>query len=223
MTLVELLSVISIIAVMAAILFPVFARAREGARKHSCLGNLVNISLALHLYAEDHAGLLPPTDDDLSPLFGRYVRDERVFMCPSSDPYSIPMGAPANPDLLPPPRTGARPGTAGASGTGTGSGETAEKPEERTQPPLTTNYYYRAGHRPNESPSVPVITDQAPHHNERANVMYSDGHAKTLPEQVWRELGFTPLEELLEPPPAEGDAGTGAPGMGAPGAPGGGG
>jgi len=235
MTLVELLSVISIIAIMAAILFPVFARAREGARKHSCLGNLVNISLALHLYAEDHAGLFPPTDDDLAPLFGRYLRDELVFMCPSSNRYDIPMGAPANPDLLPapgagmgpmgmgPPGMGAPPGMPGAPGMGTAPQEPAEEPEGETKAPIMTNYYYRAGHRSNESPSVPVVTDQAPHHNGRANVMYSDAHAKSLPEEAWRQLGFTPLEELLQPPPVGGDPGPEGLGMGAPGPPAGGG
>ena len=121
---------------------------------------------------------------------------------------------------------GPSPGMPGAPGAGmgaVGAGQPKEESEEGPRAPITTNYYYRAGHRPNEAPSVPIVTDQALHHNERANVLYSDGHAKSLPEQVWRELGFTPLEELLQPPPAEEDADMEGLETGAPGPPGGGG
>jgi len=52
-TLIELLVVIAIIAILAAILFPVFARAREKARQSSCLSNCKQIALALLQYAQD--------------------------------------------------------------------------------------------------------------------------------------------------------------------------
>src|SRR5688500_9143161 len=58
-TLVELLVVIAIIAILAAILFPVFAQAREKARAAACLSNLKQLGLATAMYAQDHDELLP--------------------------------------------------------------------------------------------------------------------------------------------------------------------
>ena len=53
-TLIELLVVIAIIAILAAILFPVFARAREKARQTSCLSNVKQITLGIRMYAMDY-------------------------------------------------------------------------------------------------------------------------------------------------------------------------
>jgi len=63
-TLIELLVVIAIIAILAAILFPVFARAREAARKATCISNCKQLVLACLMYASDYDEVLPAATND---------------------------------------------------------------------------------------------------------------------------------------------------------------
>lgn len=82
-TLTEVTVVVTIIAILAAILFPVFGRAREAAHKTSCASNLYQIGTALQLYARDFDGRFPPTDHDLRPVTQGYLNDPRVLRCPN--------------------------------------------------------------------------------------------------------------------------------------------
>jgi prepilin-type N-terminal cleavage/methylation domain-containing protein len=78
-TLIELLVVIAIIALLAALLFPVLRASRAKARETTCGSQMRQIGLALQMYRDD-CGELPP---HLSSLFPAYVRDARLFVCPS--------------------------------------------------------------------------------------------------------------------------------------------
>src|SRR5476649_1368440 len=66
-TLIELLVVIAIIAILAAILFPVFAQAREQARKTTCISNLKQLSLAYLMYVQDYDEIFPRRDNGDGP------------------------------------------------------------------------------------------------------------------------------------------------------------
>jgi len=107
-TLIELLVVIAIIAILAAILFPVFAQAREAARKTQCLSNVKQIATAYMMYLQDYDETFPPhvterTAPSGTPdtLIGRapftyktklapYVRNEGLFKCPSAPAWPTP-------------------------------------------------------------------------------------------------------------------------------------
>ncbi len=78
-TLIELLVVIAIIAILAAILFPVFAKAREKARQTSCLNNLKQIATAALIYAQEHDEMFPTSDT----FWGSVNLDRGVLKCPT--------------------------------------------------------------------------------------------------------------------------------------------
>ena len=93
-TLIELLVVIAIIAILAAILFPVFARARENARKSTCQSNLKQLGTAIQMYLQDYdevfSGRAQPTTYPVPAnavwwptLYEPYLKNTGVLRCPS--------------------------------------------------------------------------------------------------------------------------------------------
>jgi prepilin-type N-terminal cleavage/methylation domain-containing protein/prepilin-type processing-associated H-X9-DG protein len=119
-TLIELLVVIAIIAVLAAILFPVFAQAREKARQSSCLSNMKQMGTAFAMYLSDYDSIYPTCDNDKAKITGvppepetpeadgpperdwhivlqPYVKNFAIWRCPS-DASKAPAD-PKNPNL----------------------------------------------------------------------------------------------------------------------------
>jgi prepilin-type N-terminal cleavage/methylation domain-containing protein/prepilin-type processing-associated H-X9-DG protein len=95
-TLIELLVVIAIIAILAAILFPVFAQARDKARQVGCLSNMKQVGIGLTMYAQDYDETLPLANDRVEnfalptarPNFlGSlipYIKSKPIFNCPAT-------------------------------------------------------------------------------------------------------------------------------------------
>ncbi len=97
-TLIELLVVIAIIAILAAILFPVFARARAKARQATCASNLKQLGTAMIMYAQDYDGSIAmwgyggsDADDDVSTgaytwdtVLMPYMKNQQILICPDN-------------------------------------------------------------------------------------------------------------------------------------------
>ena len=96
-TLIELLVVIAIIAILAAILFPVFARAREKARQSSCLNNMKQLNLAVLQYIQDYDEVLPNyynfrTGKYWYQMAWPYMMNSQILVCPSRTERTIGYG-----------------------------------------------------------------------------------------------------------------------------------
>ena len=173
-TLIELLVVIAIIAILAAILFPVFAKAREKARQTSCLSNQKQILLAHLSYVQDcdesfvfNCRLLPA--DGGGYWWNRtmaYVKNTQLFYCPSTRAMTIGYARMAG---------GAYNGTPWSLGNITNPAGTLLIGDSQR-----ANAIYPGWYGNGSRPDVHCELRQA--HNDGANVGYVDGHAKWIRE-----------------------------------------
>jgi prepilin-type N-terminal cleavage/methylation domain-containing protein len=109
-TLIELLTVIAIISLLAAILFPVFARARENARRVSCLSNMKQLGLGMMQYAQDYderyyGGTRVTSPSALVPFLAGvgwagpiypYVKNNQIYKCPDDTNTGSGMDTPVS-------------------------------------------------------------------------------------------------------------------------------
>jgi len=199
-TLIELLVVIAIIAILAAILFPVFAQAREAARKTSCLSNLKQMGLGMLMYTQDYdermvlwqqgsgnyffdsEGFATSYDRLLQP----YLKNDVISGCPSdlSDHGMVPGGGAYAK------RSYAIPGNIGGNWCNTATNPQPNPPALAAMPePAITimlnerdNCASGAGTNPHTIWGWCSVNDAesetAWRHNQMANFVYADGHAK---------------------------------------------
>ncbi len=196
-TLIELLVVIAIIAILAAILFPVFARARDKARQTSCLSNLKQLGLAVAMYTQDYDEMTPiHNDDDGTPgwrwfqfplLLAPYTKNYQILGCPSDTGWTTP--------------------ATGATGRWSSfpvNVLVVRQPDAAFHDPANTIVLLESsegdlgvdggpppGDRPYQIPSNATFN----RHNGGSNMNFYDGHAKWLkPTQTTYEM-YTPADD----------------------------
>jgi len=202
-TLIELLVVIAIIAVLAAIIFPVFARAREKARSTTCTSNLKQLGLALTMYCQDYDGLYPwgidpadywcpqiwsgypqwqamiPTMYYLHVVVQPYVKNPEVWHCASDSGYTeledsgIPMNAL--------PTSYAAYGTSYMWRTELCFSQTMQ---ERLPDPTAVNVLFDGHGKWHGSAS---------YEGRRWNMLFGDGHVKSVGRDVFDKAWATPV------------------------------
>jgi prepilin-type N-terminal cleavage/methylation domain-containing protein/prepilin-type processing-associated H-X9-DG protein len=206
-TLIELLVVIAIIAILAAILFPVFARAREKARQASCQSNEKQLMLAVIMYKTDYDGRFPrnctsalstqcaPPGWDWREVTQPYVKNWDLYTCPSADPTTRPC-------MLAVPRSfqglylggyaanAGRPGVIGQIGNGPfGNSWHRESPKESRfqdvsnllaimESQVHCHMWCGVGHAGADSGSTTGWDTRRVDHNDGMNCAYYDGHVK---------------------------------------------
>jgi len=173
------MTVIAIIAILAAILFPVFARAREHARRNTCQANLFQLGLALHLYARDFDGRLPPEHNLLTPLVPRYVNSLGVFRCPSDASDVLAGNLPLKDWYL---KVG---------------GKTGLLP----LPPggFSHSYQYRGGLSLESQGDTAVAADWSFTHGTVANVLYLSGSVRPVVPGQWAPIAPNPRPQGRPP------------------------
>jgi prepilin-type N-terminal cleavage/methylation domain-containing protein/prepilin-type processing-associated H-X9-DG protein len=214
-TLIELLVVIAIIAILAAILFPVFAQAREKARQAACLSNLKQVGLGLQMYSQDYDETLPPANhvhDFGNPAvlarfpnflgsLAPYTKNKAIFACPSAV-----INLPYAPNVMPP--------NAFSDTNLLGNGVVLGRTLAVVDRPAEIIYCQELNWRINEAQVRPIATDSTRRaytawhytspigegysnlHMEGGNFVFADGHAKYRRYRALRsgDFGLLPDE-----------------------------
>ncbi len=199
-TLIELLVVIAIIAILAAILFPVFASAREKARSTVCLSNMKQLGTATYLYVQDYDETFPldgHTTNEDSWVFNldAYIKNKQILRCPSDTSTNW---YPRSPGTF----TAARftsygtnmwmaPLLAGESGNGTHGytklasivSPAATIYSAELSKNITEDHFHCAWWRPDNPDYIyetPGTALDYKRHQQGANYFFCDGHAKWM-------------------------------------------
>lgn len=201
-TLIELLVVIAIIAVLAAILFPVFAQAREKARQATCQSNLKQIGSAVAMYAQDFDEALPNSGSgikaDVVKLLEPYTKQafgQGIWKCPSHTRFTPQSGWTSSVGynveyLLAPGPDYPHSGYNGFANSGVALAFLQHPAEtlcfmDQTAPPGNVNLWSYVT-RPGDTENTDGFGRPHFRHLSQANVLFCDAHVKTV--QPWFAL-----------------------------------
>ncbi len=219
-TLIELLVVIAIIAILAAILFPVFAQAREAARKTSCLNNVKQMTTAWAMYLQDYdermipystnggsGGVAFPWNQIIQP----YAKNTQILRCPSTQAlqgyaYNFPLGGDGR-TLASVPIPAQTPVFADAIGSTdvrqalafiipTGSPGARHDGRQLAFPADPIQF------RANGWGGANAGRINARRHQDGAIYAFADGHAKWMRHQLVNNTQLVPAGEAMAPPMA---------------------
>jgi prepilin-type N-terminal cleavage/methylation domain-containing protein/prepilin-type processing-associated H-X9-DG protein len=173
-TLIELLVVIAIIAILAAILFPVFARAREKARQSSCSSNLKQIGIGAMMYAQDYDEMMVhyslPVTGGWTNALAPYIKNTQLYTCPSLNTQAVGYGY--NYYYL------------GNGGTSTAMASVQSVAEtvafaDGGKDDSDANVSYQHINPPAQ-PTYAWVSRPNPRHNDGCNIAFVDGHVKWM-------------------------------------------
>jgi len=191
-TLIELLVVIAIIAILAAILFPVFSRAREKARQANCLSNAKQLTLGMMMYAQDYDERIPWAylSDGANIWTWRfmlrpYVKNNQLFLCPTHKNYTPPVFDGSFPDNG---QSGAYQmnaiSTGGTPPCGQSLGFMGDAASVVWLLESDDSYVAEYAIARGDPPANPDTSPWVIRHNGVANYGFVDGHAKALTPQA---------------------------------------
>lgn len=182
-TVIDLLVVLAIVAVLAAILFPVLTHPRDTPRQMTCPGNLKHIGKALQMYVQDYDDRLPPHGYAVEPkaiilpeLLQPYLKAAEFWACPAAHPAGSRQGVVEGASSATPIDYGYNWSALELNGIG--------RPLKSVRyPAATVAFADSTGYRTVPSPLVPALggTPPAYRHSDRAYVGWLDGHVEAMP------------------------------------------